>query len=199
MFAFPRVVLALASILILGLAAVIALPNSLPNTSSVSGEWSWTPFRASGGRFRTPEGWRAIDAFTTSTRHAALAVSEPICPLTTRVALLQTPSLDRELYVIHGTHDELDTSIRVTQHNLDTFAATRGRDLGTLQLADGSEAKWSVTRVSLRPGLDYEITYFVATHIGPTHTLLLSGGAKSRNFDLREFLSLAESVTPSPN
>lgn len=198
MFGFPRVVVALATILFLGVAAVVALPDVPASERRVGGEWSWTPFRATGGRYKLPPGWRAYDAFTTSTRHSALAVSEPICALSARVALFRGELCDRELFVMYGSHDELDVTVRTIEHSFDSFAAQRGRKQGVVTLADGTEAKWSVTRVALRPGDEYEMSYFVALREDGDQTLVLSGGARTRDFYLDEFLALVSSIS-TPN
>lgn len=195
MFGFPRVVIALATILFLGVSAVVALPDRPQTERRVGGDWSWTPFRATGGRYKLPAGWRAYDAFTTSTRHSALAVSEPMCPLSTRVALFRGELCDRELFLMFGTHDELDVTVGNIEHNFDSFVSARGRKQGVVKLADGTEAKWSVTRVAMRPGEEYEMSYFFAARIDPEYTLVLSGGARTRDFYLDEFLALAASVS----
>jgi hypothetical protein len=195
MLGFTRVFIGMTAILAIGMAAVIALPEARVTARQFDADWTWAPFRAGGGDYRTPLGWSATDAYSTSTRHAALTLTEPICPLSAQVAYFKSEASDRELYLMFGTATEMEIITATAQRTLDSFAATSGRKQGDVRLADGTMLRWSTTRVALGAGEGREMVYFVGVAEKNGKQFIASGGAKARVFDLEEFAAFLRSVT----
>ncbi len=191
MLGLIRVTILLATILVLGMAAVIGVARSTERESPAA-NWAWRPFATNGGSYKAPPGWSVYDSFSTSTPHGALTCSEPICPLTTHVAYFRRDSGNGEFFAIYGTNSEMEALLSTTRQTIESCASQRGRETGSIHLFDGTDAKYTVTRVKL--GGQTEITFFVATREDENATLLLSGGARTGDFDLEEFLTLARKV-----
>jgi hypothetical protein len=194
MLGLIRVTMLLALILVLGMAAVIGAPKRSPSDGAGRGRsnWSWRPFATNGGTYKTPQGWNVYDAFTTTTAHDALTCSEPICPLTSHVAYFRRATGRAELFAIYGKDGDMESLLFATWQTLNSAAALRGKEQGMVHFADGTDGKYVVTRMKL--GSSAEITFFVATREDAGASLLLSGGARSGDFELSEFLALARKI-----
>jgi hypothetical protein len=193
-FGLPQILVLLATILIVGTAAVLMLPAPHGRALATGSEWIWTPFSRDGGDYHAPREWLALDAFTTRTPYHGLAPTAPICPLSSHLAYLSRRSGEAELFLVHGTLSEVEPLVAAARRTMRAQATPGALGSGTATTADGTSLQYEFLRAQLGPEGGRDVTYFLATGFRGSDLLVLCGGALTRDFVLEEFLTIARGV-----
>lgn len=196
MFGFARVLIVLFSILVLGLAAVLALPRAQPQIASMpAGNWTWSPFATAGGRYELPPEFEVIDAFSSSTPYLGHVLCEPTCPLEARVAYVRKTGSELEAFLMHGKPDQLSVILGNAGFGLDTYMKVGQIPDGEVELKSGQSAKYQVRRVEAGTNPADDIVFFFATYDDGRSAFVMNGGARAADFILDDFLNVARGVT----